>query len=164
MGLSLVVPDLAKLNCCQYNVPESDTGRQRDGDKGVLVGGMQPAAADIERNVGRRHDGVAAAAEPVATPAAPKPSLAELQKAAAEAEVSRRALERARSLVDLGAVARAEFQRRADEVASILRAAGVAVEIERLEMEPTLASAWVTASIDYGACGVWTVVIGSQVR
>ena len=42
-------------------------------------------------------------------------ALAELQKAAAEAEVSRRAQERARNLVDLGAVAAAEFQRREAE-------------------------------------------------
>ncbi len=42
-------------------------------------------------------------------------ALAELQKAAAEAEVSRRALERARNLVELGAIARAEFQRREAE-------------------------------------------------
>jgi len=39
-------------------------------------------------------------------------ALADLQKATAETEVARRAAERARSLVDLGAVARAEFQRR----------------------------------------------------
>ncbi len=39
-------------------------------------------------------------------------ALAELQKAAAEAEVSQRALERARNLVELGAIAQAEFQRR----------------------------------------------------
>lgn len=42
-------------------------------------------------------------------------ALAELQKASAETEVSRRALERARNLVDLGAIARAELQRREAE-------------------------------------------------
>ncbi|HWR50858.1 MAG TPA: efflux RND transporter periplasmic adaptor subunit [Bryobacteraceae bacterium] len=42
-------------------------------------------------------------------------SLAELQKADAEAEVAQRALERARNLVELGAVAKAEFQRREAE-------------------------------------------------
>jgi cobalt-zinc-cadmium efflux system membrane fusion protein len=42
-------------------------------------------------------------------------SLAELQKANAESEVSQRSLERARNLVELGAVAKAEFQRREAE-------------------------------------------------
>ncbi|MGE5568163.1 MAG: efflux RND transporter periplasmic adaptor subunit [Rhodospirillales bacterium] len=42
-------------------------------------------------------------------------ALADLQKATAEAEVSKRALERARNLVDLGAIARAEYQRREAE-------------------------------------------------
>ncbi|HWQ54337.1 MAG TPA: efflux RND transporter periplasmic adaptor subunit [Bryobacteraceae bacterium] len=42
-------------------------------------------------------------------------ALAELRKATAEAEVSRRALERAGNLVELGAVAKAEFQRREAE-------------------------------------------------
>lgn len=42
-------------------------------------------------------------------------SIAELQKADAESAVSQRALERARNLVELGAVARAEFQRREAE-------------------------------------------------
>ncbi len=42
-------------------------------------------------------------------------SLTDLQKATAETDVSKRALERARNLVDLGAVARAEFQRREAE-------------------------------------------------
>ncbi|HOL70705.1 MAG TPA: efflux RND transporter periplasmic adaptor subunit [Bryobacteraceae bacterium] len=42
-------------------------------------------------------------------------ALADLQKATAETEVSKRALERAQSLVDLGAIARAEYQRREAE-------------------------------------------------
>jgi membrane fusion protein, heavy metal efflux system len=47
-------------------------------------------------------------------------ALAELQKATAETEVSQRALERARNLVDLGAVAKAEFQRREAEYKNAL--------------------------------------------
>ena len=42
-------------------------------------------------------------------------ALAQLRKATAETEVSKRALERATNLVELGAVARAEFQRREAE-------------------------------------------------
>ena len=37
-----------------------------DGDERILVGRMQPAAADVEGDFGRRHDGVAAAADAVA--------------------------------------------------------------------------------------------------
>ena len=37
-----------------------------DSDERVLVRRMQPAAADVESDVGRRHDGVAAAANAVA--------------------------------------------------------------------------------------------------
>lgn len=64
-------------------------------------------------------------------------ALAELQKAAAETEVSKRALERARNLVDLGAVARAELQRREAEYKSALatiesRKAGAAKIEEKL--------------------------------
>ncbi|MFB3827470.1 MAG: efflux RND transporter periplasmic adaptor subunit [Bryobacteraceae bacterium] len=64
-------------------------------------------------------------------------ALAELQKAAAEAEVAHRALERARNLVDLGAIARAEFQRREAEYRNALatvegRKAGAAKIEEKL--------------------------------
>ena len=37
-----------------------------DGDKGILVSRMQPATAEIEGDLGRGHDGVAASADPVA--------------------------------------------------------------------------------------------------
>ena len=47
-------------------------------------------------------------------------ALAELQKATAETEVSKRALERAKNLVELGAVAKAEFQRREAEYKNAL--------------------------------------------
>ncbi|GIU75826.1 MAG: RND transporter [Nitrospiraceae bacterium] len=47
-------------------------------------------------------------------------AVAGLQKARAEAEVARRSLERARSLVELGAVARAEFERRDAEYQNAL--------------------------------------------
>ncbi len=64
-------------------------------------------------------------------------ALAELQKASAETEVSKRALERARNLVDLGAVAKAEFQRRDAEYKNALatvesRKAGAAKVEEKL--------------------------------
>lgn len=64
-------------------------------------------------------------------------ALAELQKATAEAEVSRRALERAANLVELGAVAKAEFQRREAEAKYALasvesRKAGAAKIEEKL--------------------------------
>ncbi|MCL6506854.1 MAG: efflux RND transporter periplasmic adaptor subunit [Bryobacteraceae bacterium] len=47
-------------------------------------------------------------------------AVAGLEKARAEAEVARRSLERARSLVELGAVARAEFERRDAEYQNAL--------------------------------------------
>lgn len=47
-------------------------------------------------------------------------AVAGLEKAKAEAEVARRSLERARSLVELGAVARAEFERRNAEYQNAL--------------------------------------------
>lgn len=47
-------------------------------------------------------------------------SLAAIEKSKSETDVARKALERARSLVDLGAVARAEFQRREAEYRNAL--------------------------------------------
>ncbi len=37
-----------------------------DADKGILVRGMQPAAAEVEGDLGRGHDGVSAPTDPVA--------------------------------------------------------------------------------------------------
>lgn len=59
--------------------------------------------------------------------------LAALKKAQSEAEVTKRSMERARSLVDLGAVAKAEYERRSGEYASALSA----IETQRAELART---------------------------
>lgn len=61
-------------------------------------------------------------------------AVAALQKANAEAEVTKRALERAQNLVELGAVARAEYERRAAEYTNALAAINSQkAEIARIE-------------------------------